>query len=124
MKILSMPGTPAPTVFTDNFNVSANSTVTRTLGTSPKNGTYTATIKIAFSSATTVSAASFNNCKLTVAGIDTNLWGHQTSSTSGSVSYVDFEVTGAISNGDSVALSIYNPSSSLTRTVTVTVTIS
>lgn len=124
MKILSLFGTAAPAHFTDTFTVAAGgTTVTRTLGTSNRNGTYTATVRIAFSTSTTVSSATFNNCKITIGGVDTNLWGHQTSSTSGSVSYVDFEITGAISNGDSVAISIYNPSSTITRTVTVDVII-
>ena len=124
MKILSMPGASAPSVFTDTFSVPVAQTVSRTLGSSPKNGTYAATVRITFSSATTVSSASFNNCKITIGGVDTTLWGHQTSSTSGSITYVDFAINGAISNGDSIAVTIANPSSAITRTVDVTVSVS
>lgn len=123
MKILSMPAAAGPTQFTDSFTVTIGQTVARTLGMSPKNSTYRATIRIAFSSASSVSSASFNNSKLTVGGVDTNLWGHQTSSTTGSVTYVDFEITGVINKDDVVVLTVYNPSSSITRTVTVDVTI-
>lgn len=123
MKILSMPAAAGQTRLTDNFTIPVSSTVTRTLGISPKNGSFLANIKISFAVPTTVSSASFNDCKVTIGGVDYALWGHQTSPTSGSVSYVDFQVSGAIATSDIVSATIRNTSGSIVRTCDIEVLI-
>ena len=123
MKILSMPAGATQTTYTDTFTIPVSSTASRILGISPKNGTFVASVRISFATATTVSSASFNDCKVTIGGTDYALWGHQTSPVTGSVSFVDFQITGPVSQSDALSVNIRNTSGSIVRTCDITILI-
>ena len=117
-------GSSKPTTFTDTFSNPHAQTTTRVIGVSPKNGTVTISLKVTFATATSVSSASFNNNYLTVGAQTFSLWDYKTSPTSGSISFITFNVTCLISNGDSISINTYNPSSSIDRTWEVEAVIS
>ena len=114
---------PGTTKFTDEFSVAPSQTTGKSLGVSPKSGSFAASIRITFSSATTVSSATFNDNYITIGSTNYNLWGNAVSPTSGSLSYIDFVISGAINTADAVAVNIKNTSSALTRTCTIEVVI-